>query len=261
VTPPFDWRSLVFWPAVPVLAAQGLWLRRTAWRAPEAAGERHGEAGDAAGEPLRLLALGDSIIVGVGIDRLENALPGQFALALARSSGRRVSWQALGRNGADAGETCRRLEENLHRLRDCHVLLLSTGVNDVTGLRARRRVATDLDRLLRLVAQHAPDCRVLLAAAPPLDAFPLLPAPLRQLLGLRARQIDTVMAWVAARHGHALHVPLPFHPDADGFADDGFHPNAASCAQWAEWLASQHEALGPLHAPGSPPASAAPDQR
>jgi lysophospholipase L1-like esterase len=124
------------------------------------------------------------------------------------------------------------------RLR-CSDLLLCCGVNDSTGLRRRRAFAADLHALLALVATNAPQAQVLLAAAPPLDAFPLLPSPLRQLLGLRARQLDTLLRHAAERHVQVRHVPIPFRPSAERFAADGFHPNAAACAEWAGWLASQ----------------------
>jgi lysophospholipase L1-like esterase len=124
------------------------------------------------------------------------------------------------------------------RLR-CSDLLLCCGVNDSTGLRRRRAFAADLHAMLDLATTRAPQAQVLLAAAPPLDAFPLLPSPLRQLLGLRARQLDTLLRHAAERHVQVRHVPIPFRPSAERFAADGFHPNAEACAEWAAWLASQ----------------------
>ena len=67
---------------LPAIAWQGLRLRRTALRAPAAAGPAHGTTGS--GPPLVLLGLGDSIVAGVGIERTEHALPGRTAGALAR---------------------------------------------------------------------------------------------------------------------------------------------------------------------------------
>jgi lysophospholipase L1-like esterase len=239
--PRFDPRSLLFWPGVPLIAAQGLWLRRTAYRAAPAGGEPQGEVGvaDAGAAPLRLLCLGDSIIAGVGVGQLVDALPGQFARALAAATQRPVVWRAVGHNGATLADTLARLQADPTLLDCIDLLLLSCGVNDSTGLRRRRAFAADLHALLDLATTRAPQAQVLLAAAPPLDAFPLLPSPLRQLLGLRARQLDTLLRHAAERHVQVRHVPIPFRPSAERFAADGFHPNAAACAEWAGWLAAQ----------------------
>ena len=75
------WPRAVFWLLLPVIAAQGLWLRRQATRLPGAAGERQGVVGD--GMPLHLLAFGDSIIDGVGTAQVAASLPVQFAEAVA----------------------------------------------------------------------------------------------------------------------------------------------------------------------------------
>lgn len=220
-----------------MIAAQGLWLRRRAPRFAEAAGPRSGTVGS--GAPLRLLALGDSIIAGVGLRHSAEALPTQFATTLAAAGTRTVHWQALGCTGANAADSLQRLHQQRDGLAGLDLLLLSTGVNDVTGLRPRRAFARDLHGVAELLASTAPRCRLLLAAVPPLQAFPLLPDPLRRLLGLRSRQLDAVMAGIANGWTGALHVPMPFLPEPRRFGSDGFHPDAASCAEWAQWLA-QH---------------------
>ncbi|NNK97738.1 MAG: hypothetical protein HKO88_01685, partial [Xanthomonadales bacterium] len=91
-------RRVGFWLSLPVAALQGLRLRRTATRLPEASGERSGVCGD--GETVHLLALGDSIIAGVGTGLVERSLPVQFASALAKCQACRVRWRTEGKNGA-----------------------------------------------------------------------------------------------------------------------------------------------------------------
>lgn len=235
--PGVDLRSLLFWTALPVIALQGLWLRRHARRAPEAAGARCGEVG--AGPSMRLLALGDSITVGVGLERLDQALPAQLAGALSARLGRCVRWQTGGRNGATTRALLTQVEAHGELLDDCDLLLLSIGVNDTTGLRARRSVAADLGRALDRVHARRPGLPVVLAGLPPLDAFPLLPGPLRQLMGLRARQIDAVLGAVARLREGVHHVAMPLAPAAGQFASDGFHPNAEACREWAGALCAR----------------------
>jgi len=81
---------LLFWALLPVTAAQGLWLTRRATRLPGAAGAREGSVGN--GPDYHLLAVGDSIIDGVGTGCREASLPVQFATALG--AGEKVRWRS-----------------------------------------------------------------------------------------------------------------------------------------------------------------------
>lgn len=229
---------LLFWPALPLIAAQGLWLKRRALRFASAPGVTSGSIG--CGPELRVLALGDSIIAGVGAVSLDQALPGRFAAALAAVCSSTVFWQAHGRSGADAGTLQRELLGLVStRNEPVDLVLISTGVNDVTGLRRSRVFRRDLHHFITGLRDRLPNCRLVFAAVPPLDAFPLLPQPLRGLLGLRARTLDRVLIEVAGRYHNVMHVAAPFRPQPSRFCADGFHPDAATLAEWGRYLAAR----------------------
>ncbi len=94
-------RSLVFWSSLPFVVVQALRLRRDAPRLAGADGPSSGVVGS--GPPLRLLAIGDSIIAGVGASTMDKALVGRTAESLAALLGRAVTWQAIGRSGIHSG--------------------------------------------------------------------------------------------------------------------------------------------------------------
>ena len=80
---------------------------------------------------------------------------------------------------------------------------------------------------------------------PPLASFPLLPDPLRRLLGLRADQLNRRSAAWAARDERIWRSDMPFELGPERFAEDGFHPDAAACAEWAAYLAERTVARWP----------------
>ncbi len=227
-------RRLFFWLLLPVTAMQGLWLRRKALRLPGAPGERRGWCGD--GQTLQLLALGDSIIDGVGTDHVEESLPVQFAGALAEELGRRVEWLIEGQTGNTIDDVLNCLEA-VEEGYAADMVLLSVGVNNVTGLTSTRNWRSKLEQLLVRLGERFPDARIIFAGLPPMSRFPLPPQPLRFSLGLRATTLDRIASSVIARHPNARHVPTSINPAEHGFCEDGFHPSAESCTLWARELA------------------------
>jgi len=229
---------IAFWLLLPLSALQGIWLRRTATRLPEAAGEKSGECGK--GKKVHLLAMGDSIIAGVGTGRMEYALPVQFARALAENQGCCVQWSVAGANGADITD----LRERIRQLDGVHradVILISIGVNDVTGLSSTRQWRVQIDALVAQLREKWPDAKVLFAGLPPMGRFPLPPQPLRFTLGLRAATLDAIAAARISVEAHMLHIPTDIDPVKQEFCEDGFHPSAQSCASWAKELAQRFE--------------------
>lgn len=235
-----DWP---FWLSLPAQLPQALRLRATALRLPPAEGET---AGFIAGRdpPLRLLLLGDSIIAGIGVPRIEEAFAGRLATALACRSGRAVQWQAMGQGGLDARQMSGSLLPQLAALEtgSFDLACLSVGVNDITGLTARRRWRAALEALHSGLRRHAR--RSVHLGLPPLDHFPLLPPGLQRSFGRRGRALDGIAAEVAAASDR-LHLPMAALPDPDQFAPDGFHPNGEACAVWADDVAARILAAWP----------------
>jgi lysophospholipase L1-like esterase len=235
-------RRVMFWLMLPLSAVQGLWLRRVATRLPGAPGARQGSTG--AGEPVRFLALGDSIIDGVGTADVSASLPGQFARLLAQQTRQSVFWRVEGKSGFAIDDILERLE-SLRDITPPDIVLVSVGVNDVTGLSSTRRWRAKLEELLNLMDQYWPGARIIFAGLPPMSEFPLPPQPLRFTLGLRAATLDQIAAEIIATYPNARHVPTLIDPQQPGFCEDGFHPSAESCTLWASHILQSHQGVNP----------------
>jgi len=225
---------LLFWLALPVIAIQGTWLKFRAPRFPPAAGPVSGSTGQ--GAVLRLHAIGDSIVAGVGAATTMEALPALLATALANKFGRQVRWNASGQSGARSERILTELVPQLPEA-PADVVFISTGVNDVTGLKSTRHWRRQLNALWDALHKYSPDAVLLIAGLPPMHIFPLLPQPLRAVIGMRARTFDAIVAELAGQREYCLFVPTRFDPGAGKFSDDGYHPSEASYRVWAEKLA------------------------
>lgn len=233
-------RRALFWLLLPLMIPQALRVRRTAPRFAGASGEDAGVCdvavcdGDA--PRLRILAIGDSIVAGVGAGTMDGALAGATAKALSRRLVTCVAWRASGRIGAGVVSLHSQL---LPQVPDeaYDAVVVSVGVNDITGLHRSRRWAQSLGMCLDALRQRFPEATILLAGIPPLEGFPLLPNPLRWLFGLRGKTFDALARREVACRGNMLFVPLDFDPSPEKFAADGFHPSRASYAEFGAALA------------------------
>jgi len=231
-----------------LLLTQGLWVARTATRLPPAGGPLGGEAGE--GRPLHLLAIGDSIVAGVGVDRTDEALPARLAVALAAEGDFRVSWRAEGRSGARSARVLSLLADLPPTLPDPDLVVVSNGINDATAPPAESRVLEGLCAVVEALERRFPRAAVFQLGLPPLGAFPALPQPLRAVLGRRARALDARLGdWLSTRP-RSWHLPFRETPEPAQFAPDGYHPGPAAVAAWAEDLAPRMiERLAAAEAP------------
>jgi lysophospholipase L1-like esterase len=217
---------------LPVLVAQALQVRRRALRLPEAAGPRQGVTGT--GPDLRLLVLGDSSAAGVGADTQDAALLGQLVARLAPDF--TVAWRLEARTGRTTHGTLREMAA----LGDAQfdVAVVALGVNDVTRGKTLRGWLRDTKRLVARLQERHGARHVYLSGLPPMGLFPLLPQPLRWVLGRQAARFDTALR--RALHRPPLCAVTSFEVDLNPelMAPDGFHPAPRAYAIWADRIAA-----------------------
>jgi lysophospholipase L1-like esterase len=217
----------------PLLIAQALYVRQKALNLPEPPGPRQGHTGT--GRALRLLITGDSSGAGVGATAQARALSGCLVDALA--SDHQVTWQLEARTGDTTRATLARLPALPAAPFDVAVLAL--GVNDVTKAAPLPRWSADQRKLHQLLRQKFGVRHILASGIPPIGQFPLLPQPLRGLLGRTADRFDAELARLAHNDPSLHHLPfdLPFRPEY--IARDGFHPSEMAYPIWAARLAAE----------------------
>ncbi|KAA1170567.1 SGNH/GDSL hydrolase family protein [Marinobacter salinexigens] len=208
---------------LPLLLYQGKRTRRVTPRLAEAGGDTHGQYGE--GEPdLRILVIGESTAAGVGIERHDQGLASQLARLLHQRTGQVVSWHTYGVNGIRLTQ----LNRNLLQvpLPAADLVLLSMGVNDTTGFTRRSRFQQQLLTLRATLAERYPR-PVQLLSVPPMHRFTALPAPLRQVMGWRARQLDHILRRTARERPESFtYLDYPAVVDPTLLARDGYHPSA-----------------------------------
>lgn len=140
---------------------------------PEASGERSGTTGS--GNVINLLIIGDSASAGVGAKEQKNALSGQLVANL--STTHTVNWQLVATTGLRSTALINEIEKIKSQKFD--FVLVSIGVNDVTGLTKERQWTSNMKTIIDLCNVKFDKPKVLMTALPPMHLFTGLLQPLR----------------------------------------------------------------------------------
>ena len=172
----------------PLIMVQAYYVKRTTVRLPEPKGLRNGVSGS--GSKTSILIVGDSAAAGVGVETQDQALSGSLVTAL--SGTHEISWQMI----AKTGDTSKKLYTRLEKTPKAPVeyALISIGVNDVTSLIKSEEFVSNLTKIIELLKKEYHARRILITKIPPMHLFPALPQPLRWWLGVKANNLNDVLA-------------------------------------------------------------------
>ena len=221
---------------LPLAWAQASVTRRRVPLLPPAKPPYHGWV-PGIGEAIRVLAIGESTVSGVGLSRSDETVAATTAQALVRLTGRPAAWRACGLTGAT-------VRDGLHELvprivpTPADLIILAFCVNDVTAYRSPAVFAKDLAALVTAARNCVGNAAVVVGGVAPLDSFPALPWPLGTILGWRAAALQAAAERLTERLPRLVvdRFSAPLAPDL--FASDGFHPNRKAHTLWGERLAA-----------------------
>ncbi|WP_319405203.1 SGNH/GDSL hydrolase family protein [uncultured Desulfosarcina sp.] len=221
-------RRLSFGCLVPILLAQGFWVRHAVPKIAEAKGPRHGVTGS--GKPIRILVAGDSSAAGVGAPIQAQALVGCLLSRLAVDF--TVHWKLI----ANTGWSTPDLRSFLHTVHKTSydIVLTATGMNDITSRQSMAACLLEQIKLVKLLREKFAVGHVLVSGLPPVHRFPLLPEPLRGFIGDRAKRLDNAIQSWSREQPDCDHIRLDFPVSTGKMAPDGFHPGPGIYALWAD---------------------------
>ncbi|KXZ70852.1 SGNH/GDSL hydrolase family protein [Acinetobacter venetianus] len=228
------WLKITTLILLPIIAIQGIKVRKKMPRLPEASGERDGVIGS--GKPLSLLILGDSAAAGVGVETQQDALSGAIITELGNEF--TLTWKLQ----AQTGNTTQQVIQAAKQIRDQQydIVITSIGVNDVTKFTSARSWLKQQKQLFADIQNRFKPKLIIVSGVPPMQHFPALPNPLAWLFGKYAAQMNQVLQqWLMPqdkfkfiqydiKEFQALNLPM---------ASDGFHPSKEIYAIWGQQIA------------------------
>jgi lysophospholipase L1-like esterase len=198
--------------------------------------------GPSSAPTLRLVLLGDSAAIGVGVEWLADTVGGQLARMLAEGTAESVARHVLLSSVGVAGSRSTDLATQVARALlgdrpDVAVVLI--GSNDATGLRSPEDAATHLGSAVRRLREAG--VQVVVGTCPDLGAVRSIAVPLRQVTGWLGRRVAKAQARAVVEAGGTVvdlgdETGAVFRADAGTLCYDGFHPSADGYRVWAHAL-------------------------
>lgn len=224
-----------------LLAGEIIMARNRQYAKPELGLALRATIGPADAPPLRLVLLGDSAALGVGVDRLADTVGGQLAALLSDSTElgpRQVRLSSVGVAGTRSSDLATQVARALLGGRP-DVAVILVGAHDAVDLRRPGEAAAYLGAAVRRLRDAGVE--VVVGTCPDLGAVRAIAPPLRQIAGWLGRRTARAQAR-AVRAAGGVPVDLAattgpvFRADGGTLSFDGYHPSADGYRVWAHAL-------------------------
>ncbi len=219
-------------PFAPFLFLQGQYARRKIGLLPDAQGAKRGISGSGK-ETAKMLVIGESTVAGLGARTHETALAGQFARVLSAKIGKKVEWLVIGKNGVTARRTIELLIPQIPEGEKFDYIMLGVGGNDVLKLSSPRKWRRDALELIAIMREKFPDAIMFMTNAPAVHLSPVLPQPIKFILGNLSALHDKNSQEFLPKIKNVYYFHRP-NEITEGFFADGIHPSEKGYTDWSK---------------------------
>ncbi len=226
-------KAVISWALLPFCFWQGLRIRSTGISLLPPRGPHNWLVGNKkAGEPYRVLIVGDSSVAGIGATDIEEGLAMQMAERLSERLNRPIALRISGNSSATSEDLRDHVVPNLPR-DGYDLVFVVIGMNDAKNMHTTKRFVSGFGGMIYALKARFPSAVIAHWPISPMTIFPVLPQPLKFVLTLRSDVLDALAACLSAGRGIERFERRMTFPQS-GFAADGFHVNAFGYALWAE---------------------------
>lgn len=230
----------------PIYLYQGLKLKRTALRLPEANGERKGslllskadiDNSFASKDHFNLILVGDSSAAGVGVSVQQEALIGHLlsqlqSMPIMRDNFNQIDWALHATSGHTSFDMLRRLYVLPIPPVPVDVMVMMIGVNDTTTNVPLNQWKDQLRDIIDVSKRKFGAKKLIFLGLPPMQNMPAIPRPLNNFLGAKSERMNNKLFEVCSEYENVLALPIELENTGLSaeqlFAKDGFHPNSTA---------------------------------
>jgi len=185
---------------------------------------------------LHLLVVGGMSGASVGVSSYELGVANQFALRLARSTGRGVEWESLSSDRGRLATTAATLR-GFDGLGSFDFVVLSPGTMDVLSFASLRLWRQELERLLAFLAEKtSAQALIVVPCIPDVSRYVQVGPIISRILSDDSREFSDAAVAICARTPKSKSVQMPAVEQSD-FVDGAF-AYATLYGRWGAFLAA-----------------------
>ncbi|MEL7001643.1 MAG: SGNH/GDSL hydrolase family protein [Bacteroidota bacterium] len=243
----FLFGAIVVIPLLPLMYVQGKKIRASVPKLPEATGSE-GYVSMGKGKELKLLAIGESTIAGVGVKTHDEGFTGTFAKELAEELGVNVTWKVYAKSGYDAAAVRSKILPVIED-KSADLIVIGLGGNDAFQLHNPKKWRNDILDLIRGVRTKFGQTPILFTNMPPIKEFPaftpLIKFAIGNLVEILGDELEQLLQKQSNTYYYAQRLTLEDWIDRMGvnaapldFFSDGVHPSKLTYQVWAKDVVS-----------------------
>lgn len=239
--------AIISMPLLPILFLQGKKIRKKIPRLPEARNPK-GYIKTASEKTLKILAIGESTIAGIGVDFHENGFTGALAKEIAAKTNHSILWRVYAKSGYTAKMVRKKL---LPKIEDstADIIVIGLGGNDAFKLNSPDVWMYQINLLIKKLKRKFPKTPIYFTNMPPIKEFPAFTSVIQFVIG-NLVEILGERLYKKTKNKENVHYNKEIikldtwqkrynlEGDISGFFSDGVHPSKLTYQVWGKDMAT-----------------------
>ncbi|TXD52068.1 MULTISPECIES: SGNH/GDSL hydrolase family protein [unclassified Polaribacter] len=238
---------VVSFPLLPIMYLQGKNIRKNVPRLPEARNPR-GYIKTDAEKTLKIIAIGESTVAGVGVDFHKNGFIGALAKEISEKTNSSVLWRVYAKSGFTARMVRKRIVPEIEDS-NADIIVIGLGGNDAFKLNSPEIWMHNIHLLIKDLKRKFPKTPIYFTNMPPIKEFPAFTNIIKFVVGNLAEILGKKLA-NNVRNKKNVHFNdeiisietwkerYKIEGDLTAFFSDGVHPSKLTYQIWGKDMAT-----------------------
>jgi len=168
-------------PLLPILYVQAKKVRKEVPNLPEAKSPK-GYLKTTSEKTLKILAIGESTIAGVGVDFHENGFIGALAQEIANTKNISILWRVYAESGYTVKMVRKKIVPNIEET-NADIIVIGLGANDAFTLNSPDLWMFQINVLIKTLKRKFPKTPIYFTNMPPIKEFPAFTTTMKFIIG------------------------------------------------------------------------------
>lgn len=242
--------AVISLPLLPIMYYQGKRIRTSVPKLPEAEGvEGQCQLNERTENTLKVIAIGESTIAGVGVQTHEEGFTGTFANELSRLLSLNVAWKVYAKSGYTATTVKTKLIPKITE-NQVDLVIIGLGGNDAFTLNQPSKWNTQIRSVIEAVKMRFPEAIIVFCNMPPIKEFPAFTNLIKFVVGNLVEVLGNELKAIVNDYENTFYfgkkITLKGWVDKFGlnvtkedFFSDGVHPSKLAYQTWAKDIAHE----------------------